>query len=698
MNKKAKITLLSLMLGASLAGVATTIASCSASSSNEIKIEHSSTLVNNVTRDLTDVFAKDEGYLKKLNTYNNIINSSRLPESTLAILKNEITFINDGNTLLWDDVVSGIKLSGPAFTQVGNGDIEAISIELEINTNYNVLGASTSNQKITTGTLGNVGIIPIFSLTETNTKFDDELSVALDAILQSKRSYQEMKATYDGWIANPLLNLPNSIINMFNSNFQFDTEGGTRLSFRNVVDNMEFVSKSTYPLQPHEKIPDFQITIKLKNDGYIFTNPEQEQILTIENIEINSATKLIDTSILSVGNTNIENAFLNYFNPAGEIAAYHEVREKFNNMVGESGIIPTEIRDVIVQNIQLNLFGYNPIPSFDDIIATMQIHPFGNATFPTIANASLPNITINFTIKTQYYQSIDQSLLRPITINLSRVRTGSVKYEVSINPTLADNVRDVFSEILIQHETWQHAKASFDTWTSYDSLSGHVHSWIENRNTGISFTPIGLSPGEVSLGDGVFNSISFDDLIASVSISKEKPEFPEAGSGIGAIYFEFNMRDNIFYTDNLGNDSTTIFFESSEIGGVTQPVAINISISDTNKVIIREKIQEKISDGSYLTNKNTYESWNNISNLGQEIENIIKNSLNVSYNGYPPPLTIDALFTRIPIIDKDEYPDQPLMLINKFHIKIELSRIFILPGSEREFIIELEGLISKGVI
>ncbi|MGL5246147.1 MAG: hypothetical protein ACRC8C_01100, partial [Mycoplasmoidaceae bacterium] len=102
MNKKLKITLLSLMLGVSLAGITTTIVSCSASSTNELKIEKSSTLENDLTKNLTEILAKVTGYEAKRDAYNEIVDTDILPESTLSILKNGMTFKNDGNTIQWD--------------------------------------------------------------------------------------------------------------------------------------------------------------------------------------------------------------------------------------------------------------------------------------------------------------------------------------------------------------------------------------------------------------------------------------------------------------------------------------------------------------------------------------------------------------------------------------------------------------------
>ncbi|MGL5591406.1 MAG: hypothetical protein ACRDCF_01580 [Mycoplasmoidaceae bacterium] len=696
MNKKVKITLLSLMLGASLAGIATTIVSCSASSTNEIKIEHSSTLVSNITKDLTQFFDKNESYTNKINAYNNILNKNELPESTLLILKKDITFKNDGNTIAYDKVVTGLEITGPSFTQVGNGDIEPITIKLLINSDFVVHGDSVNNVTFKTGSLGNVGIIPIVALTEQNKQFDDQLSSALGNILDSKKSYQEMRQTYDSWISDPFKNLPKSILDMFRNNFRFETGAGTVPFFDNIVENLEFVSKTSYPSEPNQKIPDFKITIKLKNDGYIFTNPEQEQILTIENIVINSQTKLIDTSIGNVNNTNIEKAFLDYFNPSDEIVSYQEVRQKFNDMMGEGKTIPNEIRNAISQNIQFNLFGYNPSPQFDDIIDTITIHPLGNAEFPKKANASLPNITINFNIKDQYFTSIDESLLRPIEINLSKVKTGFVEYEVTIDPNLSGDFQRYIRNILDAAKTWQDQKGIFDYFDSYESLPSDAKSLVES---GIKFNAVGIKEGEIDLGNGVLNSNKFNDNVKSISLTKMN-EFPLSGSEIGTIDLELEMVDNIFHFDDSGKRSNKVYFQSLPLGGVNKPALINVSISGLDIARISIDVQRLIDSDNINTNADVYNRWNKMSDFGPEIENLIRSSIKIAFNGHPSSSLDSILFEQPTIVKYHEYPRGENVPI-KLSIKLTLSARFVQPGYEvpgykNEFLIELIGLKSKG--
>ncbi|MGL5591405.1 MAG: hypothetical protein ACRDCF_01575 [Mycoplasmoidaceae bacterium] len=681
MNKKVKMTLLSLMLGASIAGIATTIVSCSASSTNEIKIEYSSTLISNVTKDLTQFFEKNESYKNKIDAYNNILNKNILPESTLSILKKEITFKNDGNTIAWDDAVTGLEITGPSFTQVGNGDIEPISIKLLINSSFVVHGSSVNNVTFKTGTLGNVGIIPIFALTEQNKQFEDQLSSALDAILDSKKTYQEMKQTYDNWIADPFKNLPKSILDMFRNNFRFETGAGIALFFDNIVENLEFVSKTSYPSEPYKKIPDFKITIKLKNDGYIFTNPEQEEILTIENIVINSQTKLIDTSIDNVNNTNIEKAFLDYLNPNSDAIVYQEVREKFNDMIEPNGIIPDSIKNAIIQNIQLNLFGYKPIPSFDDIIATVKIETKGE--FPKTSNTSLPSITINFTLKPNF-QSLDDSVVRPIDVNLSRIKSGRVKYEVVINSNLEEMFRNQLYSSLKTYATWQGMQKEYDqNWSSFDKLPLEAQKIVKDN---ISFKPIGLNEGDVDLG--IDDLTSFDDIINNISFSKGK--FPKYGEDIDSIDLELSMIDSIFYVNNSGDNTNKIQITSGVIGVANRPILINVDEKEFNNV--SNKIQESISKDFHHENKKIYESLNSLNDFDSNIIEAIEKSFSSTY---PETFRLNDI-VESSTIDKSAYPTTTDTKIDKFSIEITLKEKFLTQKNDRKISIDLSGLMSRG--
>ncbi|MGL5640266.1 MAG: hypothetical protein ACRDCD_01220 [Mycoplasmoidaceae bacterium] len=698
MNKKIKVTLLTLMLGASLAGIATTIVSCSASSSNQIKIEKSSTLEKEVTDSLTKILEDEQDYEKKRRVYNNIINNDVLPDSTLRILKNGIKLTNDGSTISWDDAVSKLNIEGPRFTQVAKGEIDGISIKLVFNSNYIVHDTSLSNVETKTGKLGKVGTIPILKLTEQTVDFNQRLSNNLTRILEEKRTYQEMKKTYDSWISDPLKNLPNSIMTDFISNFRFDTSGGSTLSFIEIVDNIKFESQSEYPKGVEQKVPDFKITIILKEDGdgeddYIFTDPSEKDLLTIPKIEINAKTKPIDTSFASVNNAGIEDAFFNYLNAPNNhgLLIFQEIKQKFDEI--NNGAVPAEIKNAISQNVQFNFPEYEHRPiNFDDVIDEIKISFKGE--FPKTADASLPNVSITF-VPNKNFVSTDNSLARPFEINLSRIKSGIIKYNVIKSPSLVTDFQRELSNHLNRQTTWQGMKNIYDSsWNSFDNLPDAAKKVIKD---GITFAPTGLKNEDLD-SSLIEKSNSFDNIISNITL--RKGQFPLYGAEIPSVNLELTMIQNAIYEPSPGNWRRDINVESGAIGQANKHIAININI-DTAAIrkINEEMIQPQIGDvTNYSTNRNKYNTWNEMKDLGTATVEAIKKSISINTGTYPESFKWDDIVdkSKEPKIIKPEFPNEPGMVMNNFSLEVHLNDKFVLSNTEKKFVINFGTLLSRG--
>ncbi|MGL5640265.1 MAG: hypothetical protein ACRDCD_01215 [Mycoplasmoidaceae bacterium] len=696
MNKKTKITLLSLMLGVSLTGVATTIVSCSASSSNELKIERSSSLEMDLTNSLTEILKKDQDYLSKKETYNNILDKNELPESTLSILKNGIKFINNGNDILWDDAVTKLEINGSPFTQVAKGTIKGISIKLTINSDYVVSGSSSAGiEVINTRALGNIGSINISNIELKNPGFNDKLANDLTRILEDKKTYQEMKQTYDSWIKDPLKNLPTLIINDFVQNFIFELEDKSQLSFLEIVDNIKFEPESEYPKGVNQKVPNFKTTIILKEDGdgeddYTFSNPSQKDLLTIPEIEINAETKAIDTNFTSSNIDVIENEFLQYLNKpnADNYVLYQEVKQKFENMIGENKIIPDGIKDAISQNFNFPNYDHGPI-SFDDVVEKITIT--SNGEFPKNANAPLPNITISLTPKPNFV-STNSSLINSFEINLSKVKSGIIRYEVVISQNLEKDLNNVLSSHLYGLETWQDMKSTYDdSWNTFENLPQSAQSLIKN---GITFIPIGLKSEDL---DSIIieKSTSFENIIDNISLIKG--QFPSYGNEIPSINFKLTMIDDAFHSDDYQRD---INIKSGGLGKADKPISTIIIINNENILQARIEIQKLIDNNLYSENFNTYNSWKKISDLPTNIIDIIKESVRFDANQYPDSFKWDDIVDKNNEAEfiKPNFPNQPSMPINDFSLRVYLDSKFILNNSSRSFDINFGQLFCKGYL
>ncbi|MGL4617122.1 MAG: hypothetical protein ACRCUM_02690 [Mycoplasmoidaceae bacterium] len=691
MSKKVKITLLTLMVGASIAGIATTIVSCSASSSNELQIEKSPTLEKDITNSLTQILNNEKDYLAKKDAYDNIINNDHLPESTLSLLKNGMTFKNDGNVIPWENAISKLKIEGPQFTQVAKGDIHAISIELEINNNYVVLGSSLNNLKFSTGTLGNVGTIPILSIGENIERnvFLKNISDELTNILENKKTYQEMRQTYEGWISDPKANLPSSIWTAFDYNFTFNIAGGTKLFFRNIVDNLLFEPLNSYPNGVNQKIPNFAVTIDLIGDGYEFINPEEEAKLKIGNIEINADTKKIDANISpNLNNINID--FKNYLNP--EIIpnqnVYQDVKTKFNNILDPTKL-PKEIKESIVNNIGLKLDGYEDKISFDQIFKSIEISIVNQDEFPKTPNSQLPNLQILFEFDESIYETSNSSLYGPINIDLSNVTTGSIKYQLEIKSNLNTEFQKILSNEIKKANTWQEMKTIYDSWSSFDNLPNDVKQLVKQ---GITFNAVDLQEGDVNIS----GLNDFDTVVDNISLNKDL--LPEYGHEIGSIDLELNMNNDSLYFDDSNNYQNKIYIKSGSIGNTDKPIEIIVETIADNIKNINFEIQKLISEEEYIDNKNIYDSWNNIGDFGEEVEKLIKESIDIRVGSYPKKVTFDEIIdpNNPPIIVKEEFPNEPNININNFYIKVQLNKKFCLNNIDNSFLINLGSFQSKG--
>ena len=111
MNKKIKISLLGVLLTSSLAGLATTIASCSASAIPELTIEKNPNLITELDKVLTEFFAamKDDNLKKK--AFNRWIRDNEIPQSAKDVISQNIVFKNGSKAVPFNDVFDKLVVS-----------------------------------------------------------------------------------------------------------------------------------------------------------------------------------------------------------------------------------------------------------------------------------------------------------------------------------------------------------------------------------------------------------------------------------------------------------------------------------------------------------------------------------------------------------------------------------------------------------
>ena len=534
MNKKIKISLLGVLLTSSLAGVATTIASCSASAIPELTIEKSPTLITELDKVLTEFLAAmKEDNLKK-QEFNRWINNNELPQSAKDVISQNIVFKNGSKAVPFNDVFDKFVVSNlSGFPQNPATPIPAIDIEIKIKEGpFSIASGSTSLLKFTTGTLGRLNPVQISGISYDVITYDGikkiittKLNEAMDAAI----TYQDKFTLYSQWTQGT--NFPVAIGDFLRNNVSFRTSSGI-LSWNAVFDTFAITLTGEYPSTSNTKIPNMTLNTKLKS-GYLIAPDLLDEKLKFSDIPFTSNTGKIK---LDVGfKDSILAALGSELSKDLSLAATYQERkmifDNWNNIEGamKPDSISPGAREVILSNLALTTFGYNSPLTLDDFISKISIVPVtAGDIYPNDLIANLPPMKLVLVLDDHKFVNPNSNYQFSINLPPLTADSGVGEFTFDIPNTLEKDMTDLFTNEL--NGDYASNKAKYESWTSYNSFPTTVRNALA---AGISFKTTIDTPN-ISL---YWNMIDFEKT------EMIKRPFPEtAGAQIIPMEIKFVLK------------------------------------------------------------------------------------------------------------------------------------------------------------
>ena len=534
MNKKIKISLLGVLLTSSLAGVATTIASCSASAIPELTIEKNPNLITELDKVLTESLAAFSRDAEKKQEFNRWINNNELPQSAKDVISQNIVFKNGSKAVPFNDVFDKLVVSNlSGFPQNPATPIPAIDIEIKIKEGpFSIASGSTSLLKFTTGTLGRLNPVQISGISYDVITYDGikkiittKLNEAMDAAI----TYQDKFTLYSQWTQGT--NFPVAIGDFLRNNVSFRTSSGI-LSWNAVFDTFAITLTGEYPSTSNTKIPNMTLNTKLKS-GYLIAPDLLDEKLKFSDIPFTSETGKIkldvgfkDSILAALGSELSKDLSL--------AATYQERKMIFDNWNNSEGAMkPDSIspgaREVILSNLALTTFGYNSPLTLDDFISKISIVPVtAGDIYPNDLIANLPPMKLVLVLDDHKFVNPNSNYQFSINLPPLTADSGVGEFTFDIPNTLEKDMTDLFTNEL--NGDYASNKAKYESWTSYNSFPMPVRNALA---AGISFKTTIDTPN-ISL---YWNMIDFEKT------EMIKRPFPEtAGAQIIPMEIKFVLK------------------------------------------------------------------------------------------------------------------------------------------------------------
>ena len=490
MNKKIKISLLGVLLTSSLAGVATTIASCSASAIPELTIEKSPTLITELDKVLTESLAAFDRDAEKKQEFNRWINNNELPQSAKDVISQNIVFKNGSKAVPFNDVFDKFVVSNlSGFPVIPSIPIPAIDIEIKIKEGPFVIASSSSSLlKFTTGTIGYLNPVQIIGISydgTTNAKIKEIINTEFNKAMNAANSYQDKFALYTQWTQGE--NIPTGINKALYDKIQFSDVNNNIVPFNFVFDKFTIEIMGDYPVGPNVALPNMIVTPKLKV-GYLIDQEILDKQLKFSDIPFTSNTGKIQ---LGVGFDTTNPVLVDQLSKdLSAVTTYVERKSIFDNWnnelvdVEKPDSISPAVKEAIFSNLALNTFGYNSPLTLDQFISKISIVPVNvGDVYPNDLIANLPQMKLVLTWKKDDFSIIDGANGVEISLPDLTADSGVGEFDFTISSRLERDISDLFTSELTG--SYDENKTKYQSWNSYNSLPVSVKNALE---TGITFT------------------------------------------------------------------------------------------------------------------------------------------------------------------------------------------------------------------
>ena len=666
MNKKIKISLLGVLLTSSLAGVATTIASCSASAIPELTIEKNPNLITELDKVLTEFLAamKDDNLKKQ--EFNRWINNNELPQSAKDVISQNIVFKNGSKAVPFNDVFDKFVVSNlSGFPVIPSIPIPAIDIEIKIKEGPFVIASSSSSLlKFTTGTIGYLNPVQIIGISydgTTNAKIKEIINTEFNKAMNAANSYQDKFALYTQWTQGE--NIPTGINKALYDKIQFSDVNNNIVPFNYVFDKFTIEIMGDYPVGPNVALPNMIVTPKLKV-GYLIDQEILDKNLKFSDIPFTSNTGKIQ---LGVGFDTTNPVLVDQLSKdLSAVTTYVERKSIFDNWnnelvdVEKPDSISPAVKEAIFSNLALNTFGYNSPLTLDQFISKISIVPINDGdVYPNDLIANLPRMKLMLTWKKDNFIILNGA--NGVEINLPPLTTNSGvgEFDFTISSRLERDISDLFTSELTG--SYDENKTKYQSWNSYNSLPVSVKNALE---TGITFTSNIIDIPNVN---------TFANIIDTEKTVITKGVFPGVNTGeIEPIQIKLVLKPGRFVKID---GSLVSEFPPINISNLPNAEATAYITDEKEFPKIREFIriiEDSMKSKTFEEKKNIYNSYTTFENLPQDAITKIDSILVQNFDSNEELLLKTILESKI--ISKGTFPSAEGQPIPSIIVELKLDK------------------------
>ena len=666
MNKKIKISLLGVLLTSSLAGVATTIASCSASAIPELTIEKSPTLITELDKVLTESLAAFDRDAEKKQEFNRWINNNELPQSAKDVISQNIVFKNGSKAVPFNDVFDKFVVSNlSGFPVIPSIPIPAIDIEIKIKEGPFVIASSSSSLlKFTTGTIGYLNPVQIIGISydgTTNAKIKEIINTEFNKAMNAANSYQDKFALYTQWTQGE--NIPTGINKALYDKIQFSDVNNNIVPFNFVFDKFTIEIMGEYPVGPNVALPNMIVTPKLKV-GYLIDQEILDKNLKFSDIPFTSNTGKIQ---LGVGFDTTNPVLVDQLSKdLSAVTTYVERKSIFDNWnnelvdVEKPDSISPAVKEAIFSNLALNTFGYNSPLTLDQFISKISIVPVNvGDVYPNDLIANLPQMKLVLTWKKDDFSIIDGANGVEISLPDLTADSGVGEFDFTISSRLERDISDLFTSELTG--SYDENKTKYQSWNSYNSLPVSVKNALE---TGITFTSNIIDIPNVN---------TFANIIDTEKTVITKGVFPGVNTGeIEPIQIKLVLKPGRFVKID---GSLVSEFPPINISNLPNAEATAYITDEKEFPKIREFIriiEDSMKSKTFEEKKNIYNSYTTFENLPQDAITKIDSILVQNFDSNEELLLKTILESKI--ISKGTFPSAEGQPIPSIIVELKLDK------------------------
>ena len=488
MNKKIKISLLGVLLTSSLAGVATTIASCSASELPELneteitgiiyKTNSYEKVKETIKTELNKAMDAAIIYQDKFALYTQWTQGINIPTGINDAIYAAIQFIDANNAIVtFNDVFDKFTITTMGEYPVGpNAPLPNMIVTPKIKPQYYIdpvlldKNLKFSDIPFTSNT-GKIQLGVGFK-DSTNPLLVNQLSIDLSAAT----TYQERKSIFDNW-NNELVDIekPDSISpaakEAIFSNLALNTFGyNSPLTLDQFISKISIVPVNAGAVYPNDLIanlPQMKLVLTWNKDDFSIIDGANGVEISLPDLTTNSGVGEFDFTISSRLERDISDLFTSELT-----GSYDENKTKYQSWNSYNSL-PVSVRNVLETGITFtsNIIDIPNVNTFANIIDTEKT-VITKGVFPGVNTGEIEPIQIKLVLKPGRFVKIGGSLVSELPVinisNLPNAKATAYITEEKEFPKIREFIRII--EDSMKSKTFEEKKNIYNRYTTFENL------------------------------------------------------------------------------------------------------------------------------------------------------------------------------------------------------------------------------------